>query len=92
MNADLLRAFADFGEHDGYAGVYTRHESEGCLKNGTRIYKSMSDDGDATPTGTAGTVLGSLSDPRVGKGYFVEWDDKPKTAVFVIEQKIAAYA
>ena len=50
----------------GYAGVFTRHEAEGAIPNGTRIVKVAVDgDGseDAHPIGARGVVLGSLEFP-----------------------------
>jgi len=76
-------------EHPGYNGVFTTNEADGAYPNGTRIVKSRSEEGDATPTGTKGTVLGSIrQEPIPFPMYFVEWDNRPKFAVAVIGLKI----
>jgi hypothetical protein len=37
-----------------------------------------------------GTILGSLCDPQLPCCvYFVEWDDRKRNAVFVVEWKLA---
>lgn len=76
-------------EHEGYHGEFTTDRSEGAWANGTRIVKSKSEPGDATPNGTMGTVLGSIHHPEVGTAYFIEWDDRPKHAVLVCDFKIS---
>lgn len=76
-------------EYDGYFGAFTRDTARGAWPNGTRIRKAVSEPGDSTPTGTEGTVLGSLGHPDVGLFYFVEWDNKPRIAVGTISAKLA---
>jgi hypothetical protein len=68
--------------------MHTREHAPGAYANGTRVRKSDSEPGDATPTGTLGTVLGSVAHPDRGIGYFVEWDSAPKCAVLVIAWKL----
>jgi hypothetical protein len=76
----------------GWRGIFTRDQAPGArYPNSSRIRKTVSEVGDATPTGTTGTVLGSIlapEDERRSFGYFVEWDNRKRHAVFVIERKI----
>jgi hypothetical protein len=76
--------------HPGWTGAFTRHEALGAIRNQARVVKIVSEEGDATPLGTLGTVLGSVhvDGPGLGFAYFVEWDTKPKCARFVIAWKI----
>jgi hypothetical protein len=74
--------------HAGYVGAFTREEAEGALCNGTRVVKVWGEKGDAHPLGAEATVLGSMSHPDVGVGYFLEWDDMPRTAVFAAAKKV----
>jgi hypothetical protein len=96
---DELRAFYDgLGAHSGYAGVFSRAEAKGALANGTRIRKCNSEEGDGTPDGTGGVILGSVNVRAAGVSaaedhgvtylYFVEWDNRPKVAVGTIDVKI----
>ncbi len=78
----------DIKEHPGYYGAFTTQQTPGFLPNGTRIKKGSGEEGDLTPPGTLGTVLGSMSHPAIGGGYFVAWDNAPKRAVFVMNFKI----
>jgi hypothetical protein len=64
--------------------------AEALYPNGTRVLKDKGEPGDATPIGTKGLVLGSISHPEMGVGYFVEWDDKPGVPIFVVERKLNA--
>jgi hypothetical protein len=88
-------------EHEGYVGSFTRSTAPGAIPNGARIVKALEEPGDAHKIGDLGTVLGSIGVPEsAGKelrikfpglklyGYFVEWDDQPKVAVFVAGPKI----
>ncbi len=78
-------------ETPGWTGAFTTEQAEGALPNGTRIEKTKSEPKDATPGGTPGTILGSISHPGVMNGaimYFVEWDDRPKVAVGVMGWKL----
>lgn len=75
----------------GWTGAFTRNQTEGAISNGTRIVKTNSEDGDATPDGTPGIVLGSVSDPTIMNGiicYFIEWAHKPRVAVGCMETKV----
>jgi hypothetical protein len=76
-------------EHPGYLGLFTRHQMADAIPNGTRVVKVRTDAGDAHPLGSLATVLGSMGHPKVGNGYFVEWDARPRWAVFVAGDKIA---
>jgi len=69
---------------------YTTDEASGAMKNGTRVEKVYKEKNDYHPLGARATVLGSLSHPTVGTGYFVEWDDMPGVPVFVVARKIGA--
>lgn len=77
-------------EWRGYLNPFTRAQApQAKFKNGARVTKAAHDPtGDVTADGTQGTVLGSIHAPGVGCGYFVEWDDKPHVALFVVEQKL----
>lgn len=76
--------------YPGWTGMHSRDEASGAMPNGTRVHKVKMERGDAHPIGSMATVLGSISHPDiVGIGYFVEWDAKPRRAVFVMSAKIA---
>lgn len=85
--------------YPGYVGAFTKDEAVGAIPNGSTIMKSRSEDGDATPDGTFGVVLGSIDgsliDAAIEKKtgtkfmYFVEWDNRPGFAVSVADFKIA---
>lgn len=76
-------------EHPGWFGMFTRHQMPGAIRNGTRVVKVRTEARDTHPVGSLATVLGSMGHPDVGIGYFVEWDARPRWAVFVIAWKIA---
>ena len=89
-DADLLENALGIALVAGWTGAFTRQQADDALPNGTRIKKVIGEPGDTHSLGAKGTILGSIrnpQDPRVG--YFVEWDDSPKCATFVIENKIA---
>ena len=77
-----------FKAYPGYTGMHTQEQAPGAYLNGTRIVKVCSEEGDATPDGMGGKVLGSLYDEKLGHLYFVEWDNRPKVAVGTIALKI----
>ena len=84
-----LAAVYKVAPQPGYHGAFTRATAPGYLPNGTRVRKIAEDPGgDLTPLGTIGTVLGSMMHPSVGGGYFIEWDNAPKRAVFAIRWKV----
>lgn len=100
---DDLAAKIGIGEHEGYTGAFTRAEVLGAYRNGTHVTKVGMDHGDKRPLGAQGVVLGSMDkglvikgldnlhrDAKHGLGYFVEWDDTPRMAVFIIAWKIRA--
>jgi hypothetical protein len=73
----------------GWTGAFTRDQAQGALfLNKARIKKAKGELQDLTPLGTEGTVLGSLHVPGIGFGYFVEWDNKKRHAIFVVGWKI----
>lgn len=73
----------------GWHGAFTRNQApEARFVNGARVVKQRSERRDSTPIGTTGTVLGSVHHPIYGTAYFIEWDDKPRFAVLVLEWKI----
>jgi len=74
-------------EEPGWAGTFTRGEVDGALRNGTRVVKVTFDSKDAHHPGDLATVIGSFGVPEKF-GYFVEWDDMPRAAVFVEPRKI----
>lgn len=77
--------------HPGYLGCFVDDNYEGALLKGTRITKHVSEPGDATPTGTLGTILGSSGHPSLPFiFYWVVWDNRPGYAVGVLDWKIKA--
>lgn len=86
------------GYEPGWLGGFTRNQAPGAHPNGSRVVKVREEDGDSTPLGTGGTVLGSLDGSALGYrnpdgsvvrfAYFVEWEDKPRVAVGVLDWKI----
>jgi hypothetical protein len=81
----------DLKNEPGWTGAFTRQQAQGALANGTRVVKTSSEQGDAHPDGTRGTVLGSISEPAVQNGatcYFIEWDPRPRTAVAAMAFKV----
>jgi hypothetical protein len=73
---------------DGWRGVFTREQAPDAIENGTRIVKVKKDPDDARPIGTRGRVLGSIKVGDMPTGYFIEWDDMKRHAVFCIDWKI----
>jgi hypothetical protein len=70
--------------YPGWIGQHTREEAEGALENGTRVRKIGSRPREGHQDGALATVLGSVIAPwGPGYGYFVEWDDRPREAVFI---------
>jgi hypothetical protein len=79
----------------GWHGSFTRRNALGAWRAGTRIVKVKSEEGDATPDGAQGVVLGSISHKDLQNGmplYFVEWDSQPRCAVACIGWKLGAVA
>jgi hypothetical protein len=77
----LMAEVLNIQDHPGYTGAFTTDEANGAMKNGTRVMKFTSEAGDLTPTGTHGSIRGSLYYQDTGYFYFIEWDNKPKTVV-----------
>lgn len=73
----------------GWVGVFTRAQDPDAIPNGETVVKVAGEEGDTHPIGARATVLGSLSHPTIGIGYFVEWEDLPRHAVGVMAWKIA---
>jgi hypothetical protein len=91
LEAHMRKDTLELTDEPGWTGAFTRNDAKQAkYRVGTRVTKIEQEPGDATPVGTKGTVLGSMYGPNVGVGYFVEWDDKPKVAVLVIERRISA--
>lgn len=65
-------------------------DAEGALPRGMRIVKVAGGEGDGHETGARGKILASVSEPGLGIGYFVEWDDMPGARCFVVAGKIVA--
>ncbi len=82
----------EFKYKEGYTGAFCDEDATEDVphRKGARIVKAKSDPGDTTPTGTLGTVLGSVFAPDLGYAYFIEWDDMPRVAVFAVAYKLAA--
>lgn len=75
--------------HLGWRGHFTTAQYPGALPNGTRVVKVVWEPGDTHALRDRATVLGSVGHPKVGLGYFVEFDEHPKQAVFIMAAKIA---
>jgi hypothetical protein len=79
----------DIRDHAGYRTPFSRQQSPlAKYKNGARIVKTGVGKNDLHPAGMHGTVLGSIGLPEIGVGYFIEWDDMPRCAVFIAEPRI----
>lgn len=76
----------------GWLGAFTREQApEATYANGARIRKANSELGDRVRDGTTGTVLGSIKAPdEPACGYFVEWDNCKRIAVFLVEARLTA--
>ena len=74
--------------YPGWIGLHTRDQAPNAMANGSRVVKIKTEPGDSHPVGSSATVLGSLYAPDVGFGYFVEWDARPRYAVFASAAKI----
>ncbi len=73
--------------------VYTSHQAEGAMRNGTLVEKQNSEAKDGHPDGERGKIVGSmgpLDGPVMGcrYGYFVMWDGTPGIPVFTMESKV----
>jgi len=76
-------------EHAGYLLPFSKNQAKGAWENGSRVVKDGSDpDGDMTPDGIEGKILGSLKTPDGKYAYFVEWDNKPKMPIFCVQEKL----
>ncbi len=81
---------------DDQAVGYVPGSVAGAIPNERRIVKVWSEEGDANPNGTMGKVLSSIELPESVRaripsdpiGYFVIWDTRPDTPVFVRGSKI----
>lgn len=79
------------GYEPGWTGAFTRYQADGAIPNGSAIVKCDSEEGDGTPDGTPGIVLGSMRHPEVLNGaflYFVEWAAHPRVAVACAAPKL----
>jgi hypothetical protein len=74
--------------HHGWLGQFTTQQAKGAIPNDTRIRKRIAKPGEQAKVGSTGRVLGSLSNDRLGIGYFVEWDHFPSCAVFIMGNQI----
>lgn len=75
----------------GWHGMFTRHQANGAIPNGTQIVKCNSEPGDTTPEGMTGTVMGSLRAPETMGAllfYFVEWTNRPRAPMGIMATKI----
>lgn len=76
-------------DHPGYLLPFSKNHAEGAWANGSCVVKDGSDpEGDLTPDGIKGKILGSLKTPDGRYAYFVEWDNKPKMPIFCVEEKM----
>jgi hypothetical protein len=86
---DAAASLYNIVNEDGWQGCLTRDEApQAKFKNGARITKTVNEKGDITALGMGGTILGSIFYEPAGVGYFIEWDDKPREAIFCIEARI----
>jgi hypothetical protein len=76
-----------FQNEEGWSGAFTRNQVEGALRNGTRIVKRNSEPDDATPDGTPGIILGSLTYDGI-ICYFIEWAHLPRVAIGCVSNKV----
>jgi hypothetical protein len=75
----------------GYIGLHSRDEAPGAIPNGTKVRKVASKPDDIHQDGALATVLGSIHYPKVGFGYYVEWDSHPRIAVFVAGHRVVRH-
>ena len=76
-------------DHPGYLTGFSKNQAEGAWANGSCVVKDGHDpDGDVTPDGIKGKILGSLKTPDGKYAYFVEWDNKPKMPIFCVQEKL----
>lgn len=76
--------------YPGYPTPFTRQQAPGAIPNERRIVKAKTEPGDTRAVGAQGVILGSIRPSEdMPFAYFVEWDDAPKLAVFVLGWKIA---
>jgi hypothetical protein len=68
--------------------MFTREQAPDAIENGTRIVKVKKDPDDARDIGARGRVLGSIKVGDLPTGYFIEWDDQRRCAVFTVDWKI----
>lgn len=87
----VFEAYKPPDEEHGY--VFTRHQAEDALTNGTRIAKAVYEPQDAHHVGALGTVIGSMVNDMLLNElfYFVIWDDAPTHPVGVRARKIKEY-
>lgn len=104
MSEHNLDALARVRPEPGWLGVFTREEAPGALGNGTPVAKVRSEPGDTFPDGTRGTVLGSIGPgpdeptptphgatiPPGAYLYFVEWEPRPRYAIAIASNRLAA--
>ena len=70
---------------------YFDMEVPGALPVGARVRKVRSEEGDRNPTGTEGTVAGSIEDPSDKQlAYFIVWDTMPGVPVATMGWKVEA--
>ncbi|MGC0395920.1 MULTISPECIES: hypothetical protein [Bradyrhizobium] len=88
----------EMANEPGWIGGFSRHQARGAIPNGSRIMKTRAEPRDINAVGAFGTVLGSIDTREVDAAfakrmsadyvYWVEWDDAPKCAVFIVGWKI----
>lgn len=82
---DLL----DIRDREGWVGAFTFRQYPGAYPNGTRVKKVRGEPGDKHSLGAKATVLCSaVRMPWGSLGYFVEWDDLPQHAAFIVGDKL----
>lgn len=77
----------DVRAHIGWEGQFTDDQAVGAYPNGTRIEKIRAEANDTLRNGATGTVIGSLRGNGI-LGYFIEWDNMPRMAVFVGSHRV----
>jgi hypothetical protein len=75
--------------YPGWTGQHTREEAERALKNGTRVRKiRLAPVGGASGRSTSNRAGFGDCPWGPGYGYFVEWDDQPREAVFIASDRL----
>jgi hypothetical protein len=70
--------------------VFTRRSAFGAIRNGAKVIKVTTEEGDTHILGSCATIIGSVHESALGYGYFVQWDgDDADNIMFIVGKKIA---